>query len=76
MSKIVHCWTSEREWIEETYGDKSDEYFDFMVSDKPNRSCVLLHGHDGPHEWTDDENIVVRFKGTQTPETAERKESR
>lgn len=24
-------------------------------------TCMLLDGHDGPHEWTRDDEIVVRF---------------
>ena len=57
MSNVVHCWESEREWIEETYGG---------------RTCMLPEGHDGPHEWTPDDEIVLCFK--DPPETAERKE--
>lgn len=24
-------------------------------------TCMLLHGHDGPHEWTRDDEIGVLF---------------
>lgn len=24
-------------------------------------TCMLLDGHDGPHEWTRDDNITVSF---------------
>ena len=24
-------------------------------------SCMLMDGHEGPHEWTRDDQIVVRF---------------
>ena len=26
------------------------------------QTCVLLLGHDGPHEWTRDDQIGVTFK--------------
>jgi len=24
-------------------------------------TCMLLDGHDGPHEWTRDDEIVIQF---------------
>ena len=24
-------------------------------------TCMLLHGHDGPHKWTRDDQIFVQF---------------
>lgn len=61
MSKL-HCWESKIDWIEQTYGDKSDQYYEYMASLVPSGTCLLPSGHDGPHAWTDDEEIVVRFK--------------
>jgi hypothetical protein len=66
MSRVVHCWQGKREWIEDTYGDTSDEYYDYMASDEPSSTCMLLEGHDGPHAWTNGNEIVVRFKGEPT----------
>lgn len=25
-------------------------------------TCMLLHGHDGPHVWTRDDEIGIRFE--------------
>jgi hypothetical protein len=27
-------------------------------------SCMLEHGHAGPHEWTRDDAIILHFKST------------
>lgn len=55
----AHCWHDFHEWLRETYGVASDEYID--QREKPSASCLLWDGHEGPHEWTDDTQIVVRF---------------
>ena len=26
-------------------------------------TCMLLDGHEGPHEWTRDDQVSVRFEG-------------
>jgi hypothetical protein len=57
----VHCWESEREWIETMYGDDSEEYYEYMASVAPSRACLLPSGRDGPHVWTDNEDIVLKF---------------
>jgi hypothetical protein len=41
----VHCWES---------GPEDPE-------DGCATTCMLLEGHEGPHEWTRDSNIIVSF---------------
>ena len=60
--KIVHCWEGKGEWIEERFGFRSQEYLEYLA-DEDRCTCMLPRGHDGPHEWTPDKNIVIRFKG-------------
>lgn len=52
----VHCWADYMETL--PFG--SQEWIDCIVEDK-NASCLLEHGHEGPHEWTPDKEIVVKF---------------
>jgi hypothetical protein len=30
-------------------------------ADDRGQTCMLADGHDGPHEWTPDDEIVVEF---------------
>jgi hypothetical protein len=64
-SKHCHCWTSKREWCEQTYGHASTEYLDTYDIPGGDATCLLPAGHDGPHEWTPDGGIVVEFKGPE-----------
>jgi hypothetical protein len=52
---MTHCWTSRLECCE--WG--SDEWF--RTLDEEPATCLLAEGHEGPHEWTPDEEIVVEF---------------
>ena len=62
MSKrTLHCWTDKREWAEKTFGSYSTEYFD-TYKDGGNPVCMLPDGHDGPHGWTQADEIVVAFE--------------
>ena len=58
MKKVLHCWAGREEWAEKTYGIPSDEWAEAVVEPA---TCMLEAGHSGPHEWTPDENIAVRF---------------
>lgn len=60
MAKL-HCWKSKLEWLSETYGDDSDEYLSGLVSEDGASTCMLERGHDGPHEWTPDGEILITF---------------
>jgi hypothetical protein len=51
------------EWLEETYGHRSEEYIDAQCSDDYGGTCMLPEGHRGPHEFTPDSEIVVVFCG-------------
>lgn len=55
---MAYCWTDELEFIEETGGYASDEYIQAL---NRSRTCLLPDGHDGAHEWTDDDDIRVTF---------------
>jgi hypothetical protein len=59
----VHCWTSEGEHIEATFGWRSAEYAEYITNDGPHRVCLLPENHGGPHEWIDAKDIMIRFVG-------------
>lgn len=54
-----HCWKDRHEWIEERYGFGSGEWA--ANYNLPSATCMLAHGHDGEHEWTNDDEIGVSF---------------
>jgi len=63
---VNHCWKGKREWIEETQGVGSPEWCAIVgdyYSDEPyhDATCLLPAGHDGPHDFTPDEEIMVSF---------------
>jgi hypothetical protein len=33
------------------------------TEDGRDQTCMLLDGHEGPHEWVRDNQIMVRFAG-------------
>jgi hypothetical protein len=47
---MTTCWTCRREWAEETFGGDSPVTL-LAYLDAP-WVCLLPHGHDGPHEWS------------------------
>jgi hypothetical protein len=47
--RVVHCWTDGPQIVNEAGTD--------FIS----HTCMLPHGHEGPHEWTRDDQIGVRF---------------
>ena len=59
---MVYCWKDYQEWIEETTGKPWYDQEDPLNHEK-GKTCMLLNGHDGPHEWTPDDEIMIEFKG-------------
>lgn len=59
--RVVHCWKGRLDWTEETYGIDSKEYAEARFSED-DATCLLLDGHEGPHEWTSDGDIRVTFR--------------
>lgn len=64
----LHCWMDEREHLEEVHGWGTDAYWEAWRktwSEDGEKSlsatCMLLDGHDGPHDFTPDSNIGVFF---------------
>ena len=53
-----HCWLDYRNFLEVNGQEKSQEWLDTW--DK-NKTCMAMDGHDGPHEWVYDSDIVVEF---------------
>ena len=58
----VHCWKDQLEDAEERFRIGSKEWA--AVYDGPGGSCMLPIGHDGPHEFTPDDQVVVDFRET------------
>lgn len=57
----LHCWTGKTEWLEEKYGWGTTEYWENWAESQ-GKTCMLSDGHKGPHEWTNDNEIMVTFK--------------
>ena len=55
---MARCWKDELEYIEEMSGHTSDEHIQALDR---SRTCMLPCGHDGSHEWMDDDDICVSF---------------
>lgn len=49
MTKDLHCWAQNAWWDPEWCVERSDA------------TCMLPECHEGPHEFTPDEEIIVRF---------------
>jgi hypothetical protein len=60
---MVHCWQGKREHTE--FG--SQEWHDTFLDDGDG-TCMLDDGHDGPHEFTPDSQIIVQFLDAPAPE--------
>jgi hypothetical protein len=61
---MLHCWKDCGQHVEEVFGSGSVEHWDFVVHGKGG-TCMLREGHPGPHEWTDDTEIVVSLVEVQ-----------
>ena len=65
MSKL-HCWADRGECDEEWRWNV------YLVDEsEPGQTCFLEAGHEGPHRWTSDSDIVVSF-----PSAPSRKKAR
>jgi len=64
---MTHCWKDYEEWLIETYGEHSEAHLEFVAEDWASgnsprgKTCMLPDGHEGPHAWTDDADIVITF---------------
>ena len=56
--RVLHCW---EEGPTEEYNGDPDHW-------PATSTCFLSDGHDGPHEWTLDRDILIDFK--PSPEAA------
>ena len=54
-----HCWKGYREHLEETGKIYSDEWVATYYG--TNKTCLAEHGHEGEHEFVDDDSIEVRI---------------
>lgn len=61
----MHCWKDHAEHIEELFGFHSDEHIATYADGWQSGTCMLEDGHDGPHEFTPDTDIGVKFSGEQ-----------
>ena len=61
---MVHCWQDNVEDAAERYGEYSPQHVDEMF--RPSASCLLPLGHEGPHLFTPDDEIVVIFAPEET----------
>ena len=52
---VIHCWEDYRSTLD--FG--GDEWA--ATWETGNATCMLESGHEGPHEWTKDAEIRVRF---------------
>ena len=59
---MTRCWVHESEEIERRYGWASPEMIDYWQRESKG-VCMLPDGHDGPHAWTPEDQIVITFKG-------------
>jgi uncharacterized cysteine cluster protein YcgN (CxxCxxCC family) len=53
----IHCWQDYQSTLEMD----SQEYYDALASGC-GKTCMLPRGHEGEHEWTNDDEIVITFK--------------
>lgn len=59
-----HCWKDKGTWHEEIYGFLSPEHIRTAFVE-PGGTCMLPYLHDGPHEWTPDDEVGVTFAPTE-----------
>lgn len=62
--RVLHCWAdgpSIVEWIE-----ANAHRDDFDIEDYVGWTCMLEKGHDGPHEFTPDNQIGISFAPSDT----------
>lgn len=54
----AHCWADRSSQAADEHGFGSEQWADAFVA---NGTCMLEAGHEGPHEFTPDDQIVVEF---------------
>lgn len=53
-----HCWMSRYEYMQSI-----GQELDYLADPGPvPQTCMLQANHDGPHEWTDNDKILLRWK--------------
>ena len=57
---MPHCWKDYRSHLEETGRIFSDEWV--ATYHGTNKTCMAESGHEGDHEFVDDDSITVQFK--------------
>jgi len=57
----LHCWEDRKSYVQETYGWGSPEHIETYSDDWRDGTCMLAAGHDGPHEFTPDDETTVEF---------------
>lgn len=53
------CWKDYREWLEENGKTYGDDWINTYYGH--NKTCLLTEGHGGPHEWSNDFDIKIKF---------------
>jgi hypothetical protein len=56
---MPHCWKDKAEYAEEQFGVLSAEWADAFDH---SGTCMLEFGHSEQHEFTDDDQIGVKFE--------------
>ncbi len=51
----IHCWADKVSQFEPS----TPEWLEALEN---NGTCLLPAGHEGPHEWTPDQEVVVQFE--------------
>lgn len=59
MSNVTHCWEDYKSFVSDQFGIGSREWCE--AHQKGDATCLLPEGHEGPHEWTPDDQITVHF---------------
>ena len=57
--RIRRCWQGHRDQFEVG----TDEYIQSWIDYPDGATCLLPEGHEGPHEWTPDDQILISFSG-------------
>ena len=60
---MAHCWKDYRTHLEETGKIYSDEWANTYLAG--NNTCMAENGHEGEHEFGDDDSIVVQLKDAE-----------
>ena len=60
QARPKHCWMGHREWILDGLGCDAQAYLDTFRDEWVEGTCMLPDGR-GPHEFTPDGEIEVRF---------------